>query len=334
MRTVLPSAGRAHLNRIVDALIDVDTSVGRRRLPVQLVRQLGRIAPRAMVILITPLIEQSRPELAVEIARSGHPVLVIDSLGDYTADRWARVDVRPGLAAAAAAARPRRRPARRRGNPVGRLARCRQPEHRARPAQPGRLRAAGAPMTRVARDPGGDPRRRGDRRASSLVLAPGNLSPFPVVLTVLGVAAAVALPRTVGSLPATVGFVDRLAGGLGLDGEPAGRPHRHRCGGAVRAAGEHGARRRRPDRGAGRARPRPRLAAPLCGTGRWRRRCSSLSTRRFRSSPARRGSSSARCSWCSRWRPWPVTPCAADVHPLGRLERLRIRNSRTGRNQQ
>jgi uncharacterized protein (DUF58 family) len=84
MRTVLPSAGRAHLNRIIDALIDVDTSIGRRRLPVQLVRQLGRIAPRAMVILITPLIEQSRPELAVEIARSGHPVLVIDSLGDYT----------------------------------------------------------------------------------------------------------------------------------------------------------------------------------------------------------------------------------------------------------
>ncbi len=30
------------------------------------------------------MIEQARPELAVEIARSGHPVLVIDSLGDYT----------------------------------------------------------------------------------------------------------------------------------------------------------------------------------------------------------------------------------------------------------
>ena len=86
MRTVLPSAGRAHLDRIIDALIDVDTSVGRRRLPVQLVRQLGRIAPRAMVMLITPLIEQSRPELAVEIARSGHPVLVIDSLGDYASN--------------------------------------------------------------------------------------------------------------------------------------------------------------------------------------------------------------------------------------------------------
>ncbi|MGN6608733.1 MAG: DUF58 domain-containing protein, partial [Jatrophihabitans sp.] len=86
MRTVLPAAGRAHLNRIVDALIDVDTTAGRRRLPVHLARLLGRIAPRSMVILITPLIEQARPELAVELARSGHPVLVIDSLGEYTPD--------------------------------------------------------------------------------------------------------------------------------------------------------------------------------------------------------------------------------------------------------
>ena len=86
MRTVLPAAGRAHLNRIVDALIDVDTSAGQRRQPVQLVRLLTRIAPRAMIILITPLIESARPELAVEIARSGHPVLVIDSLGEYAPD--------------------------------------------------------------------------------------------------------------------------------------------------------------------------------------------------------------------------------------------------------
>jgi hypothetical protein len=40
-----------------------------------------------------------------------------------------------------------------------------------------------------------------------LVLAPGHVSPFPVVLIVLGVAAAVVMPRTVGSLPATAAFV-------------------------------------------------------------------------------------------------------------------------------
>ena len=83
MCTVRPATGRLHLDRIVDALLDVDTTVGRRREPVQLTRTLGRIAPRAMVILITPLLERARPEVAVEIARAGHPVLVIDSLGEY-----------------------------------------------------------------------------------------------------------------------------------------------------------------------------------------------------------------------------------------------------------
>lgn len=82
-RTVLPAAGRAHLDRIVDALIDVDTTPGRRTAPLHLANLLNRVAPRAMVILITPLLELARPELAVEIARSGHTVLVIDSLGDY-----------------------------------------------------------------------------------------------------------------------------------------------------------------------------------------------------------------------------------------------------------
>jgi uncharacterized protein (DUF58 family) len=83
MRTVLPATGRAHLDRIVDALLDVDTTVGRRREPVSVARLLARTAPRAMVILITPLLEQARPELAVEIARAGHPVLVIDTLGAH-----------------------------------------------------------------------------------------------------------------------------------------------------------------------------------------------------------------------------------------------------------
>ena len=83
MRTVLPATGRIHLDRIIDALLDVDTTALRRNEPRQLTRTLGRIAPRAMVILITPLLERARPEVAVEIARSGHPVLVIDSLGAY-----------------------------------------------------------------------------------------------------------------------------------------------------------------------------------------------------------------------------------------------------------
>ncbi len=82
MRTVLPAAGRYHLDRIVDALLDVDTGAPRGREPMQVAQLLSRIAPRAMIILISPLIELARPELAVEIASAGHPVLVIDSLGE------------------------------------------------------------------------------------------------------------------------------------------------------------------------------------------------------------------------------------------------------------
>jgi uncharacterized protein (DUF58 family) len=83
VRTVLPATGRLHLDRIIDALLDVRTSPGRRREPIQVARTVARIAPRAMIILITPLLELARPELAVELARSGHPVLVVDSLGEY-----------------------------------------------------------------------------------------------------------------------------------------------------------------------------------------------------------------------------------------------------------
>ncbi len=82
MRPVLPAAGRAHLDRVVDALLDIDTAPSRRREATHVARLVGWIAPRAVVMLITPLIERARPELAVEIARAGHPVLVIDSLGD------------------------------------------------------------------------------------------------------------------------------------------------------------------------------------------------------------------------------------------------------------
>ena len=83
MRTVLPAAGRHHLDRIVDALLDVDTGATARGANRCRSRScFRRIAPRSMIILISPLIELARPELAVEIASAGHPVLVIDSLGE------------------------------------------------------------------------------------------------------------------------------------------------------------------------------------------------------------------------------------------------------------
>jgi uncharacterized protein (DUF58 family) len=79
LRPIRPAAGRAHLDRIVDALLDVtpQPSSGDYPLP----RVLARVAPRAMVMLLSPLLGAARPQRAVEIARAGHPVLVIDTLG-------------------------------------------------------------------------------------------------------------------------------------------------------------------------------------------------------------------------------------------------------------
>jgi uncharacterized protein (DUF58 family) len=79
MRPVRPAAGRSHLNRIVDTLLDVtpQPSSGDDSLP----RVLGRISPRSTVMLLSPLIGAARPERAVAIAQAGHPVLVIDTLG-------------------------------------------------------------------------------------------------------------------------------------------------------------------------------------------------------------------------------------------------------------
>jgi uncharacterized protein (DUF58 family) len=79
---VPPGTGRRHLERIVDVLVDVDTSptYGADPLPVQ--RVLARIAPRSLVVVISPLVDLARPELPVSIAHAGHPVIVVDSLGD------------------------------------------------------------------------------------------------------------------------------------------------------------------------------------------------------------------------------------------------------------
>jgi uncharacterized protein (DUF58 family) len=82
LRIVPPATGRRHLERILDVLVDVDTSPTRAPDPVPVHRILGRIAPRSMVVVISPLIDLARPELPVGIARAGHSVIVVDSLGE------------------------------------------------------------------------------------------------------------------------------------------------------------------------------------------------------------------------------------------------------------
>ncbi|MDQ2751199.1 MAG: DUF58 domain-containing protein [Actinomycetota bacterium] len=80
LRPIRPAAGRAHLDRMVDALLDVTPrpSSDDYALP----RVLARIAPRATVMLLSPLLGAARPERALAFAQAGHAVLVIDTLGD------------------------------------------------------------------------------------------------------------------------------------------------------------------------------------------------------------------------------------------------------------
>jgi uncharacterized protein (DUF58 family) len=80
LRPIRPAAGRTHLDRIVDALLDVTPRPLSGDYP--LPRVLARVAPRAMVMLLSPLLGAARPDRAVAIARAGHPVLVIDTLGE------------------------------------------------------------------------------------------------------------------------------------------------------------------------------------------------------------------------------------------------------------
>lgn len=81
LRPIRPAAGRAHLDRIVDALLDVTPQPATGDYP--LPRVLARVAPRAMVMLLSPLLGAARPERAVALAHAGHPVLVIDTLGAH-----------------------------------------------------------------------------------------------------------------------------------------------------------------------------------------------------------------------------------------------------------
>jgi uncharacterized protein (DUF58 family) len=78
-RPVRPAAGRNHLERIVDHLLEL--SVTRSAREVELSRVISRMQNRALVILLSPLIAPARPELPAELARAGLHVLVVDTLG-------------------------------------------------------------------------------------------------------------------------------------------------------------------------------------------------------------------------------------------------------------
>lgn len=79
-RPIRPAAGRAHLDRIVDALLDVQPDPSAAG--TALTRTARRIAPRSTVMLLSPLIGAAEASRAAELAAAGSTVLVIDTLGD------------------------------------------------------------------------------------------------------------------------------------------------------------------------------------------------------------------------------------------------------------
>jgi uncharacterized protein (DUF58 family) len=74
-----PAAGRRQLDRVIEMLLDV--APRPVSVDVSLAQIISRVAPRATVVLLSPLIGAARADRAAGIARSGHTVLVVDTLG-------------------------------------------------------------------------------------------------------------------------------------------------------------------------------------------------------------------------------------------------------------
>lgn len=75
-----PDAGRRHLDRVVDRLVTI-----RRRSPGDLrplPAVLGRSAPGAVVVVLTPLLRDAVGATAGRLAQLGRAVVVVDTLGD------------------------------------------------------------------------------------------------------------------------------------------------------------------------------------------------------------------------------------------------------------
>ena len=91
MRTVPARSGRGQLERVLAALLD--TSAPRAGGPEPQLPVPPDLDPRALVLVVSPLVGRYVFEQAATVARSGHPVVVVDTLPPDAAlpddDRWA-----------------------------------------------------------------------------------------------------------------------------------------------------------------------------------------------------------------------------------------------------
>jgi uncharacterized protein (DUF58 family) len=79
MRRVRPGAGRAHLVRLFDVLLDARPA---RTGGITATMALGEVPPGALVLMLSPLVGDSALARAASLGRGGHSALVVDTLPD------------------------------------------------------------------------------------------------------------------------------------------------------------------------------------------------------------------------------------------------------------
>lgn len=78
IQSLPPAAGRRQLTRLLDTLLDVRAPLVRTGEP-EIVDPVG-IDPRALVILLSPLVGTTVFDRAISLAHRGHPLVVVDTL--------------------------------------------------------------------------------------------------------------------------------------------------------------------------------------------------------------------------------------------------------------
>jgi len=81
-RPIRSRSGRSQLTRLIDILLEVR---GGAVADVQVARGLARISPRALVIVLSPLLSDDAANALAELTRSGRAMLVVDTLPEGVA---------------------------------------------------------------------------------------------------------------------------------------------------------------------------------------------------------------------------------------------------------
>lgn len=85
IRRVRSGSGRAHLIQLLDVLVDAKPSRAATGSGITATLALSQLRPGTLVLLLSPLIGEHILTRAASLARSGYPVLIVDTLPDDAA---------------------------------------------------------------------------------------------------------------------------------------------------------------------------------------------------------------------------------------------------------